>query len=391
MVITTQEDVDRIKARYDPIDLDQMIKNKEIRLPKVGQLLPKELRAKKLMSQKTTAVADVAFVLGLQAEGPDPEEAARLKEERRKEWWNNISRGAKARARKRARLLEGKEAQLEARRRMAMKADGSVGLNADAARRIAMEYRVALAAGGDQVDLAKRGAEVEEKEKTEVRVVAGKDQDGIENVKTNPRGRTPRLEEAFTNAQKDSQREQLPSAPSDATEKTESAEATTEGTDVKPLAAAPAAAQGPSDPKEVRVLWADLRDAAYAAEWPETVVHAELERMAVAKSQVILPQGRKEVLVPKSRSIHVIGGQKGSGWYLDPKELEALRKGPSEEAKLGKAGGAEGAEDAGVERSGSDQEHASREDAAEALRETGIEVETPKRGLWARAKGFIGR
>ena len=65
MVITTQEDIDRIKARWDPIELEDMLKDKELILPQVGQLLPKELRAKKLMSQKTTSVADVAFVLGL--------------------------------------------------------------------------------------------------------------------------------------------------------------------------------------------------------------------------------------------------------------------------------------------------------------------------------------
>lgn len=105
------------------------------------------------------AVADVAFVLGLQADGPDPEEAARLREERRKEWWNNISKGAKARARKRAKLREAKEAQLEARRKMVTKADGSVGLNADAVTRIVMEYRGALVGAGDQADLVKPEAE----------------------------------------------------------------------------------------------------------------------------------------------------------------------------------------------------------------------------------------
>jgi hypothetical protein len=138
----------------------------------------------------------------------------------------------------------------------------------------------------------------------------------------------------------------------------------------------------------VRILWADLRDAAYAQEWPEAVVHAELERMAITKSKVLISHGQKEVLRLHSRSIHVIGGQKGSGWYLDAKELEALRKGPSEEAR---GTGAGGAKDAAGKTSQSDEELVRRQHAAESLREQGIEVEAPRRGLWARLKALVGR
>jgi hypothetical protein len=390
MVITTQEDVDRIKVRYDPVELEEMIKDKKITLPKVGQLLPKELRAKKLMSQKTTAVADVAFVLGLQAEGPDPEEAARLKEERRKEWWDSISKRAKTRAKRRARLREEKEAQLEARRMMAMKAAGSLGLNADAATRIAMEHQGAVVGDGDQVDLKKGQAEVKAEEEVD-RVDAQGGGDVVEKAGTDLRGRASRLGGVTTTTHKRGEREQLPPSPG-ATETTESDRVTTEGANVKPLPATRAAAQKARDPKEVRVLWADLRDAAYAEQWPETVVHAELERMAVAKSKAIIPKSRKEVLVPKSRSIHVIGGQKGSGWYLGPDEIDQSRLGSKEEFKVeAGAEGAEGAKAAVAEGSGSSQEYAKGQDAAAALREKGIEVEAPRRGLWTRVKGLVGR
>jgi hypothetical protein len=390
MVITTQEDVDRIKVRYDPVELEEMIKDKKITLPKVGQLLPKELRAKKLMSQKTTAVADVAFVLGLQAEGPDPEEAARLKEERRKEWWDSISKRAKTRAKRRARLREEKEAQLEARRMMAMKAAGSLGLNADAATRIAMEHQGAVVGDGDQVDLKKGQAEVKAEEEVD-RVDAQGGGDVVEKAGTDLRGRASRLGGVTTTTHKRGEREQLPPSPG-ATETTESDRVTTEGASVKPLPATRAAAQKARDPKEVRVLWADLRDAAYAEQWPETVVHAELERMAVAKSKAIIPKSRKEVLVPKSRSIHVIGGQKGSGWYLGPDEIDQSRPGSKEEFKVEVgAEGAEGAKAAVADGSESSQEYAKGQDAAAALREKGIEVEAPRRGLWTRVKGLVGR
>lgn len=400
MVLATQEDIDRIKARYNPIELDQMLKDKKLTLPQVGQLLPKELRAKKLMSQKATAVADVAFVLGLQADGPDPDEAARLKEERRKEWWNNISRGAKARARKRARLREAKEAQLEARRTRVMKANGSVGLNADAATRIAMEYRGALVGVGDQVDLTNPEAKVQEEQAEEV-VEAGatqvQDSDAVDKATSSPRGRLSHSGEMPPETHEKEQGDQLSSPPSVTTEPTKAGEApTTEtGTDVQPSAARPGAEPEARDAKEVRILWADLRDAAYAHEWPETVIHAELERMAIAKSKVLIPQSRKEVLVTKSRSIHVIGGQKGSGWYLDPDEVQALKKGLSKEVPVGAVGeaqGAEGARDAASgEGSQSDQDFVRRQHAAESLREEGIEVEAPRRGLWARVKGLVGR
>jgi hypothetical protein len=382
MVVATQEDIDRRKARYNPIELDQMLNDKKLTLPQVGQLLPKKLRAKKLMSQKATAVADVAFVLGLQADGPDAEEAARLKEERRKEWWNNVSRGAKARARKRARLREAKEAQLEARRTRVMKANGSVGLNADAAARIAMEYRGALVGVGDQVDLTKPEASVQE----EAGVTEVPDSDAVDKATSSRRGRLSHSGEVPPETHEKERGDPLSSPPSVTTET---------GTDVQPSAARPAAEQEARDAKEVRILWADLRDAAYAHEWPETVIHAELERMAIAKSKVLIPQSRTEVLVTHSRSIHVIGGQKGSGWYLDPDEVQALKKGPSKEVPVGAVGEAQGAEGAKDATSGDgsqgDQDFVRRQHAAESLREEGIEVEAPRRGLWAMVKGLVGR
>lgn len=402
MVITTQEDIDRIKARWDPVELEEMLKNKRLALPKVGQLLPKQLRAKKLMSQKATSVADLAFVLGLQTEGPDPEEAARLKEERRKAWWNNISKGAKARARKRAKLQEAKEQQLEARRRMAMKPEvASLGLDSDTATRIAMEYRGAMIGNGDQVDLTKREANVEEEgELEDVREINGQDHHGVEKVSTNLRGPISLSEDVASTAQEKQPHEQLPFQ-STTTDNPEAAETTTEattvGTDLDSLAAARAAAQEASDAKEVRVLWADLRDAAYAESWPETVVHAELERMAVAKSRVVVPNGQKEVLVARSRTVHVIGGQKGSGWYLDRDELEQQMreiKQTEPALELGEADAAEevqGVKEVATEENQDSQEYARREAATEALREKGIEVETPRRGVWARVKALVGR
>jgi hypothetical protein len=397
MVITTQEDIDRIKARWDPIELEDMLKNKELILPQVGQLLPKELRAKKLMSQRATSVADVAFVLGLQAEAPDPEEAARLKEERRAAWWDNISRGAKARARKRAKLQEGKEEQLEKRRQIAMKAErGGVGLNSDAAKRIAMEYRGVLAPSGHKVDLTQR----EEGIIGDVATVEERDQERVDE------SRASRSGDAVTTAQ--GKREREKSSPQIAgTSSTDPSEASIDEEpsthSLATAAAVRAAVKNEEESREVRVLWADLRDAAYAERWPETVIHAELERMAVAKGKRMVAGGTKELLVPRSRSVHVIGAQKGSGGYLDRDELEESKRQLTQwyealdpHAERGEdrvaEGSSEGAAAAAAEGGETNKEYYTRrQDAADALREKGIEVEPPRRGLWSRAKGLFGR
>jgi hypothetical protein len=401
MVITTQEDIDRIKARWDPIELEDMLKNRELALPQVGQLLPKKLRAKRLMSQRATSVADVAFVLGLQAEAPDSEEAARLKEERRLAWWNNISKGAKARARKRAKVREAKEEQLEKRRQIAMKAErGSVGLNSDAAKRIAMEYGGVLAPGGHKVDLTPREGIIGD-------VAAGeeRDQDRADKVGTNLRSHASRSGDAVKTAQGKQEREQ----PSSQIAETGSMDPGEAGIDEKPGAHSPAAATAvramtkkEESSREVRVLWADLRDAAYAERWPETVVHAELERMAVAKGRRMVAGGTKELLVPRSRSVHVIGDQKGSGGYLDRDELEESKRrltqwyealDPHTEHGEGRA--AEGLSGAAAATEGGEtskeEYYTRRQEAADALREKGIEVEPPRKGLWGKVKELFGR
>jgi hypothetical protein len=402
MVITTQEDIDRIKARWDPIELEDMLKNKELILPQVGQLLPKELRAKKLMSQKTTSVADVAFVLGLQAEAPDPEEATRLKEERRAAWWNNISRGAKARARKRAKIQEGKEEQLEKRRQIARNAErGGVGLNSDAVKRIAMEYGGVLAPSGHKVDLTQREGGVI----GDVAAVEERDQERIDKVGTNLRSRTSRSGDTVKTAQGVQEREK--SSPQVAgTGSTDPSEASIDkepgAHSLAAAAAVRAAVKKGEESREVRVLWADLRDAAYAERWPEMVVHAELEPMAVAKGRRMVAGGTKELLVPRSRSVHVIGGQKGSGGYLNQDELEESKRQLTQwyealdpHAERGEDRAGEGSSEAAAataEGGETNKEYYTRrQDAADALREKGIEVEPPRRGLWSTVKGLFGR
>lgn len=64
LLIATQEDLEKAKrAAGDPADVCQKLLDHKLKLPMVGQLLPQKLRARKLMDQKATSVADVAHVL----------------------------------------------------------------------------------------------------------------------------------------------------------------------------------------------------------------------------------------------------------------------------------------------------------------------------------------
>lgn len=269
MVIATQEDIDKRAARFNPLDFEDMKKNKQIRLPTVGQLLPKSYRSKKLMNQKTTSVADVAFVLGLQAEGPTPEEAIQLRQDKKAAWWDAVSKKARSRARVNETKKTRAEEKLALIRKLAdQRGSGILGIDMDATNRIALERN-----------------------------------------------------------------EFAPS---------------------------------PLESKEVRLLWADLRDAAYAQSWPDTVVHAELAPTpAVGSNKAQMA----------SSNVHVISGVAQSRTSTAPRGAS----GP-------KGRGTEGKEDPE-----STERDVTEADAAEELRAEGIEVEPPRRGLWARVKGVFGR
>lgn len=65
-LIATEKDYEKaLTAGGDPVDVREKRIKQRIKLPIVGQRLPKRMRAKKLMDQKATSVADLAFVLKL--------------------------------------------------------------------------------------------------------------------------------------------------------------------------------------------------------------------------------------------------------------------------------------------------------------------------------------
>ena len=290
MVITTQEDIDRIRDKHDPVDLEYMEEEDKLKLPRVGDLLPKKERAKKLMSQKKTAVADLAFVLGLQAEGPSPEEAARQREERKKQWWANINRRARKRVRRRAEANELAEQKKGSPEEMLAKALSrtNVGLDHHAAERIAIEAQGTLNTGSMKAFLQRPGKPTPEIKVSNRPTATASDNQSAEGTMIP------------VEAQRKDMNLEQPTPQPTQTEQVE---------DTLKIA-----------PGQVRVCWADLRDAAYAESWPETVTHAELARMAAAKV-VTKHKGVPHTLFTKS--IHVISTQKGTGLYMAPAERKA--------------------------------------------------------------------
>ena len=65
-LIATEKDYNKaLTEGGDPVDVREKRLKQKIKLPMIGQRLPKRMRAKKLMDQKATSVADLAFVLRL--------------------------------------------------------------------------------------------------------------------------------------------------------------------------------------------------------------------------------------------------------------------------------------------------------------------------------------
>jgi hypothetical protein len=341
----------------DPLSTIEMRNRGDLRLPSLGQILPPKLRAKKLMDQKMTSVADLAFILDLQATGPTPEEAAILRMERKTAWWDNISKGRRQRIRRREPQKLKMEEILAARRALVQKPNpGALGLERYSAIRIATE-RQAKIVSSDEVLLdwkADLQCQIDELNKPIVEEAPTEDKpSNTEKTGQSKNGDSP---PTYTALQ--------PSKSSTST--------------------SPSSPPPPSDkPLPVRVLWADLRDAAYAACWPQTVVHGELERYATTWFATPGVGGVQQTRMRKS--VHVHGAEKGHG-LVDEREvmmqkLEEARQGRQEreadQSRWREWGGEPSSTEAGV--------------ASEywILEEVG--VATPPKSLWQRFTGMFRR
>jgi hypothetical protein len=212
-----------------------------------ARTLNRKDRAKVLMMQRATSVADVAFVLETIArEGHllAPSSVQKLSEERREGKLLGASKRKARMLKVRWKLEQKKEHRYENLRTMAQQGT-KWGLEKYAAKRIATEH------GGIIVDPFIGRARV---------LLPGRDDKGHKSEQPSEQ---------------------------------------------------PSHQPGHESDLPIRVLWADMRDSAYAARWPDFVSHGELDRMAVSRRA----RGPTDPLGPVlsnfvDRSIHVMGDMK---------------------------------------------------------------------------------
>ena len=310
-----------------------------------AQMANRRDRARKLMSQKATSVADVAFVVDLmQQEGQLRSTASveELMKQRRAERLEEVSK----RRTKKLRAEWRKEEKREQRYRdMTMKVQEGTkwGLDMYSARRISLEH------GGLIVDPSIGRARV---------ILPGREGDAREIESENA--------EAREGAQ---------------------------GSDTMAVTTSPAAepssssslssSSSSSPPPGVRILWSDLRDATFAASWPGTVSHGELERLAVSRRP-----GRRSADAPPvfvERSVHVMGGMKmgGDEEWMRGRQSRTLWAEDEEEE------GREDTEGDGVE---GEESRKSRDEQMHDLERQGVVIEPPRRrkGVIGWVKGRLG-
>ena len=345
IVMATQEDVDKAKKNYDPIELDYILKEDEKekniekkKIPVLGKLLRKKLRGKKLMDQKATSVADVAMVLKLaqeeemiptaeaeaasqglieQSDASNEEEKPlsnnqkrRLREAEEERTMSTIQRRAAERERrwqdasrtyrKRIRSIHEDEAALAATQKqraeiaISRPRSGQVRLDKDGAHRIALNQ--------DGILISRFGVKARDPHKAAALFLSKSEASAAKDT-------TDTSDDIDYGSFIDDlgARQELDLTPlTNEAPKSESQLVTAEKkAGEKPIMAPPnmasqvvkAARANTTTPSSIRILWSKLDDSEYAEAWPETVEHQQLK----PKSEI---RNEKNELV--NSSIHVI-------------------------------------------------------------------------------------
>ncbi len=292
-------------------------------------------RAKTLMGQKATSVADVAFVVDLMQKEGHLRSAASVEELMKQRKAERLEAASKRRTKKLRAERRKEEKREQWYRDMTRKVQEGTkwGLDMHSARRISLEHGgliVEPKLGRTRVLLPGREGDAQPKESE-----SSEEREGAQEANTKTVATSPTTDSS-------------PSSPS------------------------------PS-PLQVRILWSDLRDATFAASWPETVSHAELERLAVSRRPGRRAADARPVFV--ERTVHVMGGMKMGGhedeaWMRarQSRTLSAVDEGSTE------ADGLQGAE--AVESHDGQMAGLQRED---------VVVQPPRRkGVIGWVKGRLG-
>lgn len=414
LIRVTQEDIDIIKSKIGtPVDHQEMTAREEMsgRIPKVGEILPKKLHARRLMDQKATSVADAAFVLDWISSGPGPLE--RLVEVAT----NRAVRHSQKtrRARRRANAIREEEAseeqKLEYRASWALDVReqenrSRLPLMRRALEELSMEHQGLIAEGRlveaenirefrdaikeweafHDTDASKVDAEAWSRRQYALRQAERRAIEEWFELHDVPMSEHGSVWSNVAEARK---------AALKIFEEKEDKSVAEDGNKAKPDWA---------ESREVKMYWADLNDGLFAASWPQTVVHSRLAPFNVARGQPRRPRGKvvaeedelENQPEPEpaeteqaredhvlSKSVHVIGGRIDDGWM--PPDMA---RGVKEPAPLPPK---EPEADEDYYASEQDQDHRSGTAAAEDIAAVREDVERSNPGVWGRLRGFFRR
>ncbi|KAK5224642.1 hypothetical protein LTR99_004657 [Exophiala xenobiotica] len=400
LIRVTQEDIDVIKSKLGtPVELQELAARDRLegRVPKLGEILPKKLHARRLMDQKATSVADAAFVLEWITAGPGPLE--RLTELAANRVVKHNRRTKRARRRiNQIREYEGaEEEKIQDRITLALdKKDPTdkshLPLSPKALAQMSMDLHGVI--DGDRL------IEVENVNELREAVQQWESFNEVNSKNLNMELWAKR-QYVGREAERKAIQEwfELNDAPM-----------TEQGSVWKDVAEARTAAFSEFDEKEgktlkvdvsdkekpdwaenteVKMFWSDLNDGLFASAWPKNVVHGSLAPFGVAKA---LPPGRPQMFRGRvvgevsSKSVHVIGSGADDGWMpknmakASAKEPEPWTK-PPEEDQDGETG-------QGRRRDGQEARDTTTDAAAMEAARRDAELQSP--GLWGRVRGLFG-
>ncbi|RMZ91919.1 hypothetical protein DV736_g855, partial [Chaetothyriales sp. CBS 134916] len=215
----TEETVAQWFKREDPIDLHVKMLDKKERPPKIGRVMGIGPRARKIMEQKATSVADAAFVLGLAVQDIKAWTVEELRDRTQDRLKYELGQKGKRRLLQIREVEKQKADEIAARQELVRKSGsaGLVALQKGAAEEVALEYGGRVGRKHQVSGLVGL--------KTEIQSLEDYDKE------------LAKIEEAATDEEKKLLLNKL---------------------------------------AEIQVLWADMRDGTYAQSWPDSVFHDDM-------------------------------------------------------------------------------------------------------------------
>ncbi|KAJ9602942.1 hypothetical protein H2200_012722 [Cladophialophora chaetospira] len=343
LIRATQEDIDIIKAKIgSPVTLQEMAIKEELqaKVPKLNEILPKKIRAQKLMDQKATSVADMAFVLDWILSGPSPWERVTTVAQNRVLKATELTEANRSRLRRIRKEMQKKASEIRRRAALAVEdlpADDRTSLNLtfNTIRQLSLEHHSKIGPSARKLDgvdgqlidldnLNEYGPQIPKVEKvglledwaaqnraslrTELsplkeraQIAKAAEQEAIKEwfqSNDSPSSEMGSLWESVALARENAldtwdtqQRQSKLKASGEIEASTDAtAQSTTPSSSPEPDTTSiqsQIAALKPDwalEPRSVKVYWADINDGLFAPSWPRAVMHGSLAPFGIAKA-----------------------------------------------------------------------------------------------------------